>query len=646
MSISAVTSDAAGRVISWIEDDYLFSVVRDAAGRPVQIRANSPGRKQMNAEFKYTGVGDRFSGIAGIISTAMLPELMADANAAGGPTRERSFADFISSMSETADHTSAFALAAAASASDGFDVRLPPGTFNYEGRLTGWSRSIRGAGRSASKVVQRLNPTTNLTYFADFSGVNGIEVSGIEFSMPLTPSDAVNDADNEARGFMRFSLSTNITVKEVDFIGGYGTALMLRSIVGGRVLSCRTVGERKDSFHVTGLSQNITRQNCEVIDGGDDGFPVVGYAGGPGTLGQPVNIRDIGNHVRGVRFARGFAYVGARDVVNVGCTVEGTVPAEYSPAAGQAVSAGLYIASEGSFNTHGNENIRVYGMTIDGCGTSSASIASVHITGRAAQPSRDITLRDMVVKNGARQSFFANGGAAGGLSNVRLENFRSDTNTDPNGRIGSAGAGNANAVEFQNTDGVYFRGSVKESGAYGVVATANCTGTIDIKVETENINKSGTAGVDLVNIATGSAASEIMVDLTIKAQPNVSSAGTAYYTDRAIECANAGNVRSVRVRGAQLDRRAVLGNASGLDQTITVTGSPFLYTNTTNAPQIVRVTGGTVSAIAAGMTTGIASPLYTTITGRTGGLFMVEPGCSLRVTYTVAPTMTWVPTSC
>ena len=90
MCISAVTSDTAGRVISWIEEGYTFTVSRDTAGRPLLLRGASPGRKQIVAEFKYSGAGGAFSGVKGELAASaashqseVFPTLLRDAMAAG-----------------------------------------------------------------------------------------------------------------------------------------------------------------------------------------------------------------------------------------------------------------------------------------------------------------------------------------------------------------------------------------------------------------------------------------------------------------------------------------------------------------------------------------------------------------------------------
>ena len=64
--------------------------------------------------------------------------------------------------------------------------------------------------------------------------------------------------------------------------------------------------------------------------------------------------------------------------------------------------------------------------------------------------------------------------------------------------------------------------------------------------------------------------------------------------------------------------------------TITVDASPFTYTNTTGAPQVITVTGGTVSEIEL-----LGNALYTT----TNQSFVLPQGSSTTVTYSAMPNM-------
>lgn len=74
-----------------------------------------------------------------------------------------------------------------------------------------------------------------------------------------------------------------------------------------------------------------------------------------------------------------------------------------------------------------------------------------------------------------------------------------------------------------------------------------------------------------------------------------------------------------------------------LRQPITVTASPFTYTNTTGEYQNVLTTGGAVTSIQ------FSRGGSQTVTGMTAGFVMLAPGDSLIVSYSVAPTMSRVP---
>jgi len=71
---------------------------------------------------------------------------------------------------------------------------------------------------------------------------------------------------------------------------------------------------------------------------------------------------------------------------------------------------------------------------------------------------------------------------------------------------------------------------------------------------------------------------------------------------------------------------------------VTLTGSPFVYSATRRGSLIVS--GGTVSAVAFSRDGG--STYYTV--GTVAGMFTVSASDLLKITYTVAPTVTFVPT--
>jgi hypothetical protein len=72
---------------------------------------------------------------------------------------------------------------------------------------------------------------------------------------------------------------------------------------------------------------------------------------------------------------------------------------------------------------------------------------------------------------------------------------------------------------------------------------------------------------------------------------------------------------------------------------IPVTGSPFTYQNTTATNLSVVVSGGTVTVISYSRDGTNFFPV-----GLLAGMFLVNPGDYLRVTYLTTPTLTAIPT--
>jgi len=81
-----------------------------------------------------------------------------------------------------------------------------------------------------------------------------------------------------------------------------------------------------------------------------------------------------------------------------------------------------------------------------------------------------------------------------------------------------------------------------------------------------------------------------------------------------------------------------LGNSAVAPSNITVTASPMTYQNTTGYEADVIISGGTISSIEF---TRDNATFYTT--GLTTGVITLSPSDRVRVTYSVAPTMTLVP---
>ena len=79
--------------------------------------------------------------------------------------------------------------------------------------------------------------------------------------------------------------------------------------------------------------------------------------------------------------------------------------------------------------------------------------------------------------------------------------------------------------------------------------------------------------------------------------------------------------------------------SKGTIVTITVTGSPFTWTNPESVPIMVAISIGTVTSIELSPDNG----LTWMTAGLLGGPHRLNPGDQIRVIYVVAPTMKYTP---
>lgn len=77
------------------------------------------------------------------------------------------------------------------------------------------------------------------------------------------------------------------------------------------------------------------------------------------------------------------------------------------------------------------------------------------------------------------------------------------------------------------------------------------------------------------------------------------------------------------------------GFSSDPASSITVTGSPFTYTNASNGMQMLLITGGVVTTISYSRAGGAF-----TLIGLLAGQVLVSPGDAVRLVYVTAPVIT------
>ncbi len=101
----------------------------------------------------------------------------------------------------------------------------------------------------------------------------------------------------------------------------------------------------------------------------------------------------------------------------------------------------------------------------------------------------------------------------------------------------------------------------------------------------------------------------------------------------------AGTLRELTLPDADVDLGKVVGHTNAVTA-ITVTASPFTYQNTAVYQEDILITGGTVSLVEF---TRDNATWYARAVALTGDTVSLSPSDRVRVTYTVAPTMTKIP---
>jgi hypothetical protein len=143
----------------------------------------------------------------------------------------------------------------------------------------------------------------------------------------------------------------------------------------------------------------------------------------------------------------------------------------------------------------------------------------------------------------------------------------------------------------------------------------------------------GAAGPSFVRSPSGRYVTPPFFSATASGAIAAPAAGAAYCLQAHVEFNTVGQSARIRVYAPSL--RIV---SAGLQPTQPAAGaSPYTYTNTTGAPAMLYVAGGTVSAIT------LARQGTALTTGFTAGAFYLAQNDSVVITYTVAPTLTVQP---
>lgn len=505
------------------------------------------------------------------------------------------------------------------------------------------------------------------------ANAKNIVVSGLTFNVVGTPTSATNDATENCT-VLRFTSVDNVRLDQLTFNDPYGGAVLLRNVTNCALTYCTAIGCYKDSFHCTGTSQNVIYYKCKVIDGGDDGFAVVGYAvkgNGSGT-GQPTNIRHVHCEVYGVKFARCMSYVGSLNCINVGAIIDGQIPTyrassalyPYGGGGPRHHQGGMYIAAEAvvdanpskSYACYGNQNLIIRDFQMKNCG--SGGLFPIQIFNKSTWTSDNIQLVNGIISRSGKTAIVCGANNATYCTNVLFQDLEINDTTNPNGvwvsetiqGVPDEGAGGGFALTCLR-DFVIKNCTANRTGNNHVLNIgASCQGAAEIDVITIDINPKG-GGKSILNFDSDAPTqmSEVNFKLFIKKQgPGSVPATGAYFFERVVNTnGKSANTLSIDITHfMSMSKGLPLAGVTGQPPEQPDTGSPRTITNISNQRRIYNIYNGSVSIDANApqhIKTDASGNTVTTVesTSKGPGLYTLEPGESLKLYYTSAPTIAW-----
>ena len=230
-------------------------------------------------------------------------------------------------------------------APSGTTVLFPPGTYHHSHLLQVRTAGVALWGYDAA-LVGTNNEKHAIVLWGDRTSVVGLTISA-------NPTGRLHAEDQMGISlhFTTGSVVRDTTVRNTSsagiFIWGASDYQILNNVVENTM---------SDGIHSVGGARNGLVQGNRLRNVGDDCLAVISYLSERRMSGN-ITIRD--NSCVGGK-ARGISVVGGEDVLIENNTIEGSA------------AAGVYLASEGNYNTYGAHRVQVIGNRLIGVNTNTA----------------------------------------------------------------------------------------------------------------------------------------------------------------------------------------------------------------------------------------------------------------------------------
>ncbi len=244
-------------------------------------------------------------------------------------------------------------------------VYFPAGTYRYTQNITVDGVAVYGEGKTKTFLESAASNRTSWKLTGSFPLICDLT---IRTALPVT----ARDTRPEATGLDVYQ-AQDFVVSRVAIGPVAGAGMLVRESGGTTakpavIRDCQVRNTLADGIHVTARSHNIDIDSNDISETGDDMIAVV-------------SIRFHGDLCRFIRIAnnlvamqtngRGISVVGGQNVTIDSNFIEMTY------------GAGIYVASEASYDTYGASNIAILNNTLTGVATNTAlGHGAIHLSGR------------------------------------------------------------------------------------------------------------------------------------------------------------------------------------------------------------------------------------------------------------------------
>jgi len=380
------------------------------------------------------------------------------------------------------------ALADAAAAAPRESVYAPAGAFAHSGVLRAHGVVFSGAG--AGTVFQALDPAEG-----------AVELTGVGSALrdcTLVSPAARDRLSSSHSAAVSINGATHFTVAHVNIgagsVAGAASAGILcadRPSAFGTITGNRVSNTLADGIHLTAGAKDLVVSGNTLTNVGDDMIAVVSYLK-DGAVVSRVAIRA--NHCVSQTNGRGISVVGGESVTISANTVD------------SSSAAGIYLASEASYNTYAPRDVRVTNNVIHSANQRhSVTHGGIYVFGRmdtvngtpVPYPAENITISGNILTD-----TYYMGIRIGGRANAIRIIGNSIRGTTAEGIAvsdtgdTSAGAGARNVVVSGNT--------ITDAAGGGIKVFAGAQGALTITDNSlSNIGAPNNPGVDVISIDPG-----------------------------------------------------------------------------------------------------------------------------------------------